>query len=255
MFVTTREKYIVDMAEKGLRVDGRKNEDYREIVIERDFIKTAEGSAKVTIGNTQVVVGVKMSVGTPYADRPDEGVLIVNAELVPMADPDFEPGPPSAEAVEVARVVDRGIRESKMVDLKKLFIDEKSVWMVNVDIHALDHDGNLIDAAALAAVVALSNTMIPKYEDGKITVEEKTKPLPVVSKPVTVTVAKIADKIFVDPCQAEENVMSARLTVSVKDNDNLCSLQKGGDAGFTVDEITGIIGIANEKSKELRKLL
>ena len=214
MFVTTREKYVLDMAEKGIRIDGRKAEDYREITIERDVIKTAEGSAKVTLGNTQVIVGVKMSVGEPYADMPDEGVLIVNAELVPMADPEFEPGPPSAESVEVARVVDRGIRESKMVDLKKLFISEKEVWMVNVDIHVLDHDGNMIDAASLAAAVALKNTMIPKYENEKIIVEEKTGPLAVVCKPVTITVAKVADKLFSDPCQAEENVMSARLTAT-----------------------------------------
>ncbi len=253
--VTTRQKYVVDMAEKGLRIDSRKSEDYRDVTIEKDVIKTAEGSAKVTIGNTQVLVGVKMSVGTPYADRPDEGVLIVNAELVPIADPEFEPGPPSAEAIEIARVVDRGIRESKMIDLKKLFIKDKEAWMVNVDIHVLDHDGNLIDAAALAAVIALSNTMIPKYEDGKITVEEKTKPLPVAFKPVTVTVAKVADKLFVDPCQAEENVMSARLTASIKDDDNLCSLQKGGAVGFTADEISRIIGIAKEKSRDIRKLL
>lgn len=253
--VTTRQKYVVDMAEKGLRIDSRKSEDYRDVTIEKDVIKTAEGSAKVTIGNTQVLVGVKMSVGTPYADRPDEGVLIVNTELVPIADPEFEPGPPSAESIEIARVVDRGIRESKMIDLKKLFIKDKEAWMVNVDIHVLDHDGNLIDAAALAAVVALSNTMIPKYEDGKITVEEKTKPLPVVFKPVTVTVAKVADKFFVDPCQAEENVMSARLTASIKDDDNLCSLQKGGAVGFTVDEISRIIGIAKERSRDIRKLL
>lgn len=253
--VTTRQKYVVDMAEKGLRIDSRKSEDYRDVTIEKDVIKTAEGSAKVTIGNTQVLVGVKMGVGEPYADRPDEGILIVNTELVPIADPEFEPGPPSAVSIEIARVVDRGIRESKMIDLKKLFIKDKEAWMVNVDIHVLDHDGNLIDAAALAAVAALSNTMIPKYEDGKITVEEKTGPLPVVFKPVTVTVAKVADKLFVDPCQAEENVMSARLTASIKDDGNLCSLQKGGAVGFTVDEISRIIDLAKEKSKDIRKFL
>ena len=43
-------------------------------------------------------------------------------ELVPFASPMFESGPPREDAIELARVVDRGIRHSEIVDKKKLCI-------------------------------------------------------------------------------------------------------------------------------------
>ena len=103
------------------------------------------------------MAGVKMSVGEPFRDVPDEGVLVVNTEFNPVASPEFDPGPPRAESIEVSRVTDRGIRESKCIELEKLCITAgEEVWVVNVDINVLDHDGNLIDAAALGAIAALA---------------------------------------------------------------------------------------------------
>ncbi|MFQ6084244.1 MAG: RNA-binding protein, partial [Candidatus Aminicenantia bacterium] len=86
--------YVKKLVEEGLRSDGRGFEDFREIKIEKNVIKTAEGSARVKIGNSDVLVGIKLSVGEPFPDTPDEGILIVNTELVPVASPTFEPGPP-----------------------------------------------------------------------------------------------------------------------------------------------------------------
>ena len=103
----------------GKRFDGRKFDEFREIKIETGVSKKAEGSARVKIGNTEVIVGVKMDIGEPYPDSQEEGNLMVTAELTPMSSDRFESGPPRIEAIELARVIDRGIRESKMVDFKK----------------------------------------------------------------------------------------------------------------------------------------
>ena len=43
---------------------------------------------------------------------------------MPLADPTAEPGPPGEDVIELARVVDRGIRESGMVDLKQLVLEK-----------------------------------------------------------------------------------------------------------------------------------
>ena len=115
--------YICKLAQQGKRVDGRKFDEYRKIEIETNVVKKAEGSAKVKIGNTQVLAGIKMDVGEPYLDSPESGVLTTAAELIPMASPDFESGPPQADAIELARVVDRGVRESEVVELDKLCIE------------------------------------------------------------------------------------------------------------------------------------
>jgi exosome complex component RRP42 len=154
-----RQKQLAQLIETGKRLDGRSLTDYREIKIEQGIIEKAEGSARVFLGKTQVLVGVKVETGEPFPDTPNEGVMTVNAELVPLASPNFEPGPPDETSIELARIVDRGIRESKTVDNEKLCIEPgKKVFVVFVDVWVLNHDGNLIDASALAAVAALMNT-------------------------------------------------------------------------------------------------
>ena len=88
-------------------------------------------------------------------------------ELIPLASPDFESGPPREKAIELARVVDRGIRESETIDMAKLCITpEEKVWIVFIDVHVLDYDGNLFDACSLAASAALGCTIVPNERHG-----------------------------------------------------------------------------------------
>ena len=163
--------YLYNLAKNGKRADERKFDEFRNIEIETGFISKAEGSARVKIGNTQVIAGIKMDIGDPYSDSPDKGVMITAAELIPLASPDFESGPPREDAIELARVVDRGIRESEVIGLDKLCIESgEKIWLVFIDIHIIDFDGNLFDAASLAALAALYNTKIPL---SKLTGENK----------------------------------------------------------------------------------
>src|SRR3989338_935564 len=105
-------QHVIMLLESDKRLDGRKPLEYRKpLKVEYGFTKTAEGSAKVTLGETEVIVGIKMEVGEPYPDTPDQGTIIVGAELLPLSNPEFELGPPGIQAIELARVVDRGIRE------------------------------------------------------------------------------------------------------------------------------------------------
>src|SRR4030066_1020072 len=207
-----RIKQIEQLIEKGKRLDGRGVGDYREIKVEQGLIERAEGSARVLLGKTEVLVGVKVSTGEPFPDTPNEGVLTVNAELVPLASAAFEPGPPDENSIELARIVDRGIRESKAIDTAKLVIEAgKKVFVVFVDVYVLNHDGNLIDASALAAVSALVNAKMQNYEveEGEVKVKTGYTPLPIKSHPITVTLGKIGDKLIVDPWIEEERVMEA----------------------------------------------
>src|SRR5713226_96245 len=118
------QKTVVDLVTKGKRIDERGPEDYRNIQIQVGLIEKANGSAQVYLGKSKVLCGIKIEAGNPFPDTPDEGVLTVNAELVPLASPLFEMGPPSEAAIELSRVVDRGIRESKAVDLKTMVLEK-----------------------------------------------------------------------------------------------------------------------------------
>ncbi len=249
------QKTVVDMISKGKRMDERGVDSYRPIQIQVGLIEKANGSAQVILGKSKVLVGVKVQTGTPFPDTPDEGVLTVNAELTPLASPLFETGPPSEEAIELARVVDRGIRESKAIDVKSLVIQKgKHVQVVFVDLYILDHDGNLIDAAAMAALAALVNAKVSKMEMKGDEVVEKSghHSLPLNNYPVSVTFAKIDKTLLVDPSLEEEQVMSARLTVTIDKNGHICAMQKGGLYGFTVDELKKAVGLAVQRAAENR---
>lgn len=253
----TSKEHLVAALEKGVRLDGRKMDEFRPIHIETGISATAEGSARVRCGNTEVLAGVKMAKGTPYSDTPDEGVLMVNAELLPISNPDFESGPPSSESIELARVIDRGVRESKTIDVKELVITPgQAVWMVNVDICPLNSDGNLIDIGALAAIAALKDARVPSLKDGQVDYKAKTdQRLPVRSIPIPVTIVKIGDVLLVDPTNDEFKIADARLTITTEENGTICAMQKGGDSPLLLEDVERMVRLATEKAKELRKAL
>jgi exosome complex component RRP42 len=126
-----------------------------------------------------------------------------------------------------------------------------------VDVYVLNHDGNLIDASALAAMAALLNTKMPNYEikDGELKIKQGYTPLPVKSHPVTVTTGKINNSLIVDPGLEEEQVMDSRISMAINDEGNICAVQKGGSGYFTPQQILEALKIAQEKAAEIRKKL
>ena len=246
---------IINLAVNEKREDGRKFDEYRDISIETGIISKAEGSARVKIGKTQVIVGIKPQVGSPFPDTPDLGVLMTNCEMLPMADPTFEPGPPSEDSIELARVVDRGIRESELVDLDKLCVEKgKHVWMLFIDLHIIDNCGNLFDACELAVMAALKNTKLPKttvVDDEVVFDWENTMELPINNEVAMCTFVKIGDKLILDPTLEEEQVASARLNVGVTKDGSICAMQKGGLLPLTKEDVLHCVAIAVEKTKEL----
>ena len=242
--------YLNELALKDQRADGRKADEMRPLTITANAIGTADGSAMVLMGKTRLFVGVKVATGAPFGDRPKDGVIITSAELVPIASPTFEVGPPSMASIEVARVVDRGIRESKMIELADLCIEEgKKVWMINIDIHVVDYDGNLFDAANIAAVTALKTTALPAKRLG---IGEKDIPLKIHHTPTSLTAVKIGKSVLVDPTHDEESVAVARLTATVDEHGALRAMQKGLAGSFSVDEVKYIIELSQRLGKEIR---
>ncbi|MEM4267533.1 MAG: exosome complex protein Rrp42 [Candidatus Woesearchaeota archaeon] len=249
--------HIIVSLKENIRLDGRKLDEYRPIKIQYGVSRTAEGSAMVSIGETKVIAGVKMLIAEPFPDKPDEGTIMVNAELLPMSNPLFEPGPPGDNAIELARVVDRGIRESKAIDVKKLLIKKgEKCWVVSIDIITVNDSGNLFDASALAAVAAIQDTTLPLYENDEINYKKRTEErLPITKLPVSVTVIKIGDSYIVDPLPEEEAACDARLTAATTEDGTICALQKGGNETLSIDDVSAMLDIAIEKARYLRGCL
>ena len=244
--------------EQGKRFDGRTPEEFRELMIEKDVSKKAEGSVKVKLGKTEVIVGVKLGVAEPYPDSPDKGNLMVTAEMLPLSSERVELGPPKFPAIELGRVIDRGIRESGFINVEKLVIKEgEKVWTVFVDIYTINDDGNLLDAAGIGAVAALKIAQLPKYDEAedKVIYEEKTGNVPLTDKnPLAITVHKLGKNLIVDPTREEEDTSEARLTIGSSDG-LISSMQKGDSATFSVEEIMKSVEMVDKAWKVLFKNL
>ncbi len=245
----SKRSYIKRLATQGMRIDGRNFDEIRPIKITTGYVPRAEGSALVELGETKVLVGVKIEPGEPFPDTPNMGIMTTNVELVPLASPTFEPGPPSEEAIELARVVDRGIRESHAIDMEKLVIEEgEKVWIVFIDMHILDYHGNLFDACGIAAIAALNNAIVPASRYG---FGDDFK-LPLNHYPVPVTFAKIGEWIVADPNLDEESIASARLTVTTNEEGKINAMQKGLYGTFTYDEVKKVINRSLDIGKKVR---
>ncbi|HEV8290228.1 MAG TPA: hypothetical protein VGQ00_04740 [Candidatus Norongarragalinales archaeon] len=247
-----KEQQIKEALRAGRRVDGRDSMQYRDIVVQKGILPNAEGSALVNIGNTKVVAGVKFDLATPFADRPNEGALICNAEFSTLADPEFESGPPNENAIELARVVDRGIRHAESVNVKEFFLEEGKVLGLFIDMYIIDNFGNLIDTAALAAAAALRDAKVPKYEDGKIVRGDYKGHLKIARDAVACSFEKIDGKLLLDCTDDEQIASSGRFTLTTGSDKAACSAQKSGEAGFTQQEILAML---EESFKQRSKLL
>lgn len=246
---TIRKDYIISLLKDGKRVDGRSPSDIRPISLVTNYVPRADGSAYVKLGDTIVLTGVKIEPGAPYPDNPNEGVLIVNAEFVPLASPLFEPGPPDENAYELARVIDRSFRESRALNLSKLgIIPGKKVLILWTDVYVLNHNGNLIDASAISTLVALLTTKIPKVIiNGDQIVLEKSPDnefLEITKKVITATVAKIGPYIVADPIDEEEIIADVRLSVSFDESGEIVGIQKSGMGFLTMSELDEMVELA-----------
>ncbi|KAL5567090.1 hypothetical protein UlMin_030254 [Ulmus minor] len=259
--LTANEKKFIETALlSDLRIDGRRPFDYRNIIIK--FGKE-DGSAEVQLGQTHVMGFVTAQLVQPYRDRPNEGSLAIFTEFSPMADPSFEPGRPSQAAIELGRVVDRGLRESRAVDTESLCVlSGKLIWAVRIDLHILDNGGNLVDAANIAALAALLTFRRPECslggENGQEVIvhpPEEREPLPLIVHhlPIAVTFAffNSENSVLIDPTYHEEAVMGGRMTTTLNANGDVCSIQKAGGEGVLQSVIMQCLRIASVKAGDI----
>jgi len=130
--------------------------------------------------------------------------------------------------------------------------------MIFLDLHVVDYDGNLMDAAVLGSVAALMNTRLPeaKIIDDEVVLDyDNLIPLPINDTALMSTFAKIGEELIIDPSLEEEEVMGARLSIGITQDGNICAMQKGGEKTLTQEEVLKAVSIAKIKTDELRKLL
>ncbi|XP_074586629.1 exosome complex component RRP45A-like isoform X1 [Curcuma longa] len=257
-------KFIETALASDLRVNGRCPFDYRRLTIK---FGREDGSSEVQLGETHVMGYVTSELVQPYRDRPNEGTLAIFTEFSPMADPSFEAGRPGESAIELGRVIDRGLRESRAVDMESLcVVAGKLVWSIRVDLHIIDNGGNLVDAANVAALAALLTFRRPECtlggdNDQDIIVHDPkvVEPLPLIIHhlPIAVTFAfyNEGDIMVIDPTHKEESVTGGKMTVTINSNGDVCAIQKAGGEGVVPSVVMQCLRIASVKAADITSKL
>ncbi|XP_061882725.1 exosome complex component RRP45 [Entelurus aequoreus] len=253
--------FLLKAIEEKKRLDGRQTYDYRKtkIVFGTDF-----GCCFVELGKTRVMAQVSCELVAPKENRPNEGFMLFNIELSPMASPAFEQGRQSELLVKLNRQLERCLRNSKCIDIESLcVVSGEKVWQIRVDVHMLNHDGNLMDTASIAAIAALCHFKRPDVgiQGDEVTVyspeERDFIPLSIYHLPISVSFAffQKGTYLLVDPCEREERVMDGLLMIAMNKHREICSIQSSGGIMLLKEQVMRCSKIASVKVSEITELI
>mmetsp|Transcript_10791 Transcript_10791/g.27787 ORF Transcript_10791/g.27787 Transcript_10791/m.27787 type:complete len:355 (+) Transcript_10791:333-1397(+) len=252
-----REFLLASLA-AGARLDGRSPYDFRAVDLN---FGQERGHLELSLGPTKVLAQTSCEVVEPSPSRPAEGVIRYNVELSPMAAASFEAGRPSAAGVEVQRIVERTLKESRAVETESLcIVAGEKVWAVRVDITVLNHGGNLVDAVALAALGSLLHFRKPHVDviGSEVTIHTLEShvpdPLSVHHRPLCVSFVFTGDEAgsaVVDPERKEEAVAVGTLSLALNVHREVCAIHKLGGVALSPDQLLECMEIAHVKAGEL----
>jgi len=237
--------FIIHGVQDDLRVDGRSRLDYRPIEIETSVVPTANGSSRLRLGNTEILVGVKADIGTPTLTRPNHGRIEFFVDCSANASPEFEGRGGEALANELSQSLLLAYKNPNGFDLTQLgIISGQSCWLLNVDILILECGGNLYDTISLAVIAALRTCQVAKVEASNI---DGGKPEICLSDnemitfnsencPCLVTFCKIGSNCVVDASPEEEECCRAMLVVGVN-RKGITFSKKVGEGSFLLDTL------------------
>ncbi|XP_040822676.1 exosome complex component RRP45 isoform X1 [Ochotona curzoniae] len=254
-------RFLLRAIEEKKRLDGRQTYDYRNI---RISFGTDYGCCVVELGKTRVLGQVSCELVSPKLNRATEGILYLNLELSQMAAPAFEPGRQSDLLVKLNRLLERCLRNSKCIDTESLcVVAGEKVWQIRVDLHLLNHDGNIIDAASIAAIVALCHFRRPdvSVQGDEVTLytpeERDPVPLSIHHMPICVSFAFFQQGMYllVDPSEREERVMDGLLVIAMNKHREICTIQSSGGIMLLKDQVLRCSKIAGVKVAEITELI
>eukprot|EP01087_Luapelamoeba_hula_P006224 TRINITY_DN16304_c0_g1_i1.p1 TRINITY_DN16304_c0_g1~~TRINITY_DN16304_c0_g1_i1.p1 ORF type:complete len:299 (+),score=30.56 TRINITY_DN16304_c0_g1_i1:17-913(+) len=238
------QRYIAEGLDLNVRADGRGCLDYRYMHIETGITVQTNGSARLRLGDTDVMVGVKVDLGEPSTDAPNKGRLECAIECSPSVSVDLDSRDAEKLSDELTRAFTRSHTHApahastSALDFETLcLVPSKLCWVIYIDVMVLDTGGNLYDAISLAIRAALFNTRLPKItvgEEDDIEVSDdpqESTPLDISNVPIFVTLTRIGSRFVVDATIEEEQCEVVRALIAVNKKGNICSTQMSGRGG------------------------
>jgi len=207
-----------------------------------------------------VTASVSADLVEPSPERPEEGTLLFSVDFSPMASPFFEPNRPSPKSIEVARMVERCVKDAGALDTETLCVlAGVKVWAIRVDIRVSNYEGNMTDCCALAAIAALRAFRRPDVTVVGSTVtihppaDQQPVPLALHHTPITNTFAVFeeANVIVHDPSLMEDLTCDATITVAMNTAKEVCALQKSGGYAVTKAQLNECLNVAFKRTVDV----
>jgi len=262
--------FIIHVIQDNIRTDGRKCDDYRHIDLELDLVSNSAGSARLRLANSDILVGIKVEIGEPKLNRPNEGYLEFFVDFSANAAPEFEGRGGEELANVISATLSRAYSHQSCLDLSTLgIIPAQKCWVLYIDILILECGGNLFDAISVAVKAALYNTRIPSLtvtpsEQGQAEVDVSDDPfdckrIDVSRIPCLITLNKIGHHHVVDATMEEEMCTLARLVLGVMEDGTITMIKKDGSGSLDLQSIsemtkTGVL-LGKHMNTQLMKIL
>ena len=146
-----------------MRLDARGPEKLRKLSITRNFLKYAEGSCLIEMGNTKVICSASVDDNVPpFLRNSGNGWVTAEYGMLPRSCKSRIPrGKDSGRTYEIQRLVGRSLRS--VTDMK--YLGERSIWM---DCDVIQGDGGTRTAAITGSFIALVDALQKLKKDGKI---------------------------------------------------------------------------------------
>ncbi|MGZ4107386.1 MAG: ribonuclease PH [Tumebacillaceae bacterium] len=220
-----------------MRSDGRQPNETRLITIERNYIKHAEGSVLISVGDTKVICTATVEDKVPHFLR-NSGTGWITAEygMLPRStgtrnQRESTRGKVGGRTMEIQRLIGRALRS--IVDLKAL--GEKTLWL---DCDVIQADGGTRTASITGAYVALVDALYQRVKAGTLAT------MPITDFLAATSVGVVNEKPVLDLCYEEDSAAKVDMNVVMTGAGKFVELQgTGEEAPFTADELNQLLAL------------
>jgi ribonuclease PH len=231
-----------------MRNDGRKKNELRPVKIIRNFIRHAEGSVLIEMGETKVICTATIEEKVPFFMR-DQGKGWVTAEygMIPRSSKERIPressrGKVGGRTQEIQRLVGRSLRAICDMEL----LGERTVW---IDCDVIQADGGTRTASITGAFVALADALFAAKKEGKI------RSFPLRDYLAAVSVGKVEGELFLDLNYPEDSTAEVDMNVVMTAEGRLVEIQGTAEREpFSKAELDRLLRLAQRGIKKLTSL-
>ena len=225
-----------------MRVDGRQNDQLREIRFELGFVKNSLGSALSVCGQTEVICTVNIKEGIPgWKTQGTGGWLTAEYRMLPGATHtrSKREGNIGGRSSEIQRLIGRSLRAA--VDLEKL-----GDRTIQIDCDVLNADGGTRCASINGAMAALMAALLKLKEQG-VEIEG------VVKSPVTAISVGMKDgEALLDLCYLEDSSADVDMNVIMNAAGKFVEVQGTGEEDvFSRNELNKLLDSGEKGNTEL----